>query len=135
MISVESHMPTCLPECITAQETTLFDITEETSMAGLSCSEISQLAWELLQPSLSQCLAIDYDGVAPLMARFANGTIGGVQIEVGECATSGLAAVLAARDDLLCWQKLGFNLDSVILLSGSEGAPDANICAELSSLG
>ena len=71
MISVESHMPTCLPECITAQETTLFDITEETSMAGLSCSEVSQLAWELLQPSFSHCLAIDDDGVAPLMARFA----------------------------------------------------------------
>jgi diaminopropionate ammonia-lyase len=104
-------------------------------MAGLSCGEVSQLAWELLQPSLRHCLAIDDAAVAPLMARFADGTIGGVPIEAGECATSGLAALLAAKQDPQCWQNLGFNSDSVILLIGSEGATDADIYAELTSLG
>ena len=93
------------------------------------------MAWELLQPSLSHCLAIDDTAVAPLMARFADGTIGGVKIEAGECSTSGLAALLAAKQDPQCWQNLGFNSDSVILLIGSEGATDADIYAELISLG
>jgi len=135
MISVESAMSACFLESIASQTPTLVDITEETLMAGLSCGEVSQLAWELLQPSLSHCLAIDDTAVAPLMASFADGTIGGVKIEAGECSTSGLAALLAAKQDPQCWQKLGFNADSVILLIGSEGATDANIYAELTSLG
>ena len=55
-------MSACFLESIAAQTPTLVDITEETLMAGLS-GEVSQLAWELLQPSLSHCLAID-DAVA-----------------------------------------------------------------------
>ncbi len=135
MISVESHLSACFLESIAAQTPTLVDITEETLMAGLSCGEVSQLAWELLQPSLRHCLAIDDAAVAPLMARFADGTIGGVQIEAGECATSGLAALLAAKHEPQCWRNLGFNSDSVILLIGSEGATDANIYAQLTSSG
>ena len=135
MISVESHMSACFLESIAAQTPTLVDITEETMMAGLSCGEVSVLAWELLQSSLSHCLAIDDAAVAPLMANFADGAIAGVPIEAGECATSGLAALLAAKQDPDCWQQLGFNADSVILLIGSEGATDADIYAELISVG
>ena len=135
MISVESHMSACFLESIAAQTPTLVDITEETVMAGLSCGEVSVLAWELLQSSLSHCLAIDDAAVAPLMANFADGAIAGVPIEAGECATSGLAALLAAKQDPDCWQQLGFNADSVILLIGSEGATDADIYAELISIG
>ena len=69
------------------------------------------------------------------MANFADGAIAGVPIEAGECATSGLAALLAAKHDPKCWQNLGFNADSVILLIGSEGATDADIYAQLTSLG
>ena len=135
MISVESHMSACFLESIAAQTPTLVDITEETVMAGLSCGEVSVLAWELLQSSLSHCLAIDDAAVAPLMANFADGAIAGVPIEAGECATSGLAALLAAKQDPDCWQQLGFNADSAILLIGSEGATDADIYAELISIG
>ena len=135
MISVESYMSACFLESIAAQTPTLVDITEETLMAGLSCGEVSQLAWELLQPSLSHCLAIDDAAVAPLMAGFADGAIGGVKIEAGECSTSGLAALLAAKQNPQCWQNLGLNADSVVLLIGSEGATDADIYAELTSLG
>ncbi len=135
MISVESHMSACFLASIAAQTPTLVDITEETLMAGLSCGEVSQLAWELLQPSLSHCLAIDDAAVAPLMARFADGTIGGLPIEAGECATSGLAALLAAKHNPQYWQNLGFDKDSVILLIGSEGATDVDIYNKLTSLG
>ena len=69
------------------------------------------------------------------MASFANGTIGGVKIEAGECSTSGLAALLAAKQNPQCWQNLGLNSDSVILLIGSEGATDADIYAKLTTSG
>jgi len=135
MISVESHMSACFLQSIAAQTPTLVDITEETLMAGLSCGEVSMLAWELLQPSLSHCLAIDDAAVAPLMAKFADGSVGGMPIEAGECATSGLAALLAAKQDPARWQELGLGPGSVILLIGTEGATDAEIYAKLTSEG
>lgn len=135
MISVESDMSACFLESIAAETPTLIDITEETLMAGLSCGEVSLLAWELLQPSLSHCLAIDDAAVAPLMAAFANGIIADAPIEAGECATSGLAALLAAKKDPLLWQEMDFNSESVVLLIGTEGATDADLYAELTAAG
>jgi diaminopropionate ammonia-lyase len=135
MISVESHMSACFLESIAAQTPTVVDITQETLMAGLSCGEVSALAWELLQPSLTHCLAIDDSAVAPLMAKFADGTIAGTPIEAGECATSGLAALLAAKKQPALWHQMGFDADSIILLIGTEGATDADIYKQLTTVG
>ena len=124
MISVESYMSACFLESVNAQTPQLVDIREETLMAGLSCGEISDLAWEILQPSLHHCLSITDDAIAPIMAEFADGTFGGGSIEAGECATAGVAALLAAKSDPALWQTLGFGPDSVVLLIGTEGATD-----------
>jgi diaminopropionate ammonia-lyase len=135
MISVESNMSACFFESISAQTPILVDINEETLMAGLSCGEVSTLAWELLQPSLKHCLAIDDKAVAPLMTKFADSSIAGIPIEAGECATSGLAALIAAKQDQALWQQLGFDADSVILLIGTEGATDGDIYQKLTTAG
>jgi diaminopropionate ammonia-lyase len=124
MISVESYMSACFLESVSAQTPQLVDIQEETLMAGLSCGEISDLAWEILQPSLHHCLSISDNAIAPLMAGFADGVFGGGSIEAGECATAGVTALLAAKNDPALWQTLGFGPGSVVLLIGTEGATD-----------
>jgi len=124
MISVESYMSACFLESIDAQTPQLVNIREETLMAGLSCGEISDLAWEILRPSLRHCLSITDHAIAPLMAGFADGAFGGGSIEAGECATAGVAALLAAKNDPALWQTLGFGSNSVVLLIGTEGATD-----------
>jgi diaminopropionate ammonia-lyase len=58
------------------------------------------------------------------MAGFANGSFGGGSIEAGECATAGVAALLAAKNDPAIWQALEFGPNSVVLLIGTEGATD-----------
>ena len=124
MIAVESFMSSCFLNSIEAQVPCLVDISEETLMAGLSCGEISDLAWQVLQPSLHHCLSITDDAIAALMAGFANGSFGGGSIEAGECATAGVAALLAAKNDPAIWQALEFGPSSVALLIGTEGATD-----------
>ena len=99
-------------------------------MAGLSCGEVSKLAWEILVPSLSHCISISDNGVAPLMGLLASG-IGGLTIEAGECSTAGLAALLAAKNDLDISTELDLNENSVVLLIGTEGATDPKIYKEL----
>ena len=121
MISVESHMSACMRDSLVAGTPTLVDITEETLMAGLSCGEVSTLAWDIMKPTVSHCVTIGDAAVAPLMRWFHRRT---PSIEAGECSTSGLAACLAAHADPAAWEQLGFGPDSIVLLLGTEGATD-----------
>ena len=130
MISVESDMSPCFQSSIEASKPVLVDIKEETLMAGLSCGEVSNLAWEILKTSLTHCISISDDGVAPLMGLLAQGT-SGPGIEAGECSTAGLAALLAATNDIEIATELGLNENSIILLIGTEGATDPEIYKEL----
>lgn len=128
LISVESRLSSCFYDSIAAGAPTLFDITEETLMAGLSCGEVSILAWELLHETLSHCMTIGDDAVAPLMRWFQQRDL---PIEAGECSTSGLAALLAAHANPDHWQALNFDAESVILLIGTEGATDRDLYNQL----
>lgn len=124
VISMESSMSACFSASIEAGEPTLLNITEETLMAGLSCGEISLVAWEILQPTLSHSMAISDDAVAPLMRWFHQRT---PSIEAGECATSGLAGLLQAHMDTVRWKEMGFDANSVVLLIGTEGGTDPEL--------
>ena len=97
--------------------------------------EVSDLAWEILKPTLAHCLAIGDDAVAPLMAGFTNSSFAPAPIEAGECATAGLAALLAAKKDPALWQELGFSSQSVVLLIGTEGATDPVLYQQLIAAG
>ena len=121
MITVESHMSSCMRDSLVAGTPTLVDITEETLMAGLSCGEVSDLAWDILKPTVSHCVTIGDEAVAPLMRWFHDRT---PSIEAGECSTSGLATLLKAQADPVAWKALDMTADSVVLLVGTEGATD-----------
>ena len=121
MISVESHMSACMRDSLVAGTPTLVDITKETLMAGLSCGEVSDLAWDILQPTVSHCVTIGDEAVAPLMRWFHRRS---PSIEAGECSTSGLAALLTMHAEKAAWEQLAMTADSVVLLIGTEGATD-----------
>ena len=122
LVTVESLFSACFLTSIARGEATLVDVEEETLMAGLSCGEPSSLAWSMLREVLSDCVAITDDAVVPLM-RYLHG----LGIEAGECATSGLAALLQlhahASPEFLA--QFGLDADSVVVLIGCEGATDA----------
>jgi len=124
VITVESDLSPCLQQSLAAGQRTRFDISAETLMAGLSCGEVSQLAWEILQPTVHHSVSIPDQAVGPLMRLLADGLSGSPPIEAGECATAGLSALLAARRDPALWPACGLGADSTVLLIGTEGATD-----------
>lgn len=126
LITVESLHSCCFLDSIKSGELAAVDIKEETVMAGLSCGEVSPIAWEVLKPCTKFCMSINDDSVRPLMRWFASKGIQG-----GECSTSGLAALLQARMDTAKWTKLGFNSESVVVLIGTEGATDVKFYDEV----
>lgn len=127
VIIVEPDLAACLLESAKTGKVTNVAIAEETLMAGLSCGEPSELAWEILVEEASDYLSIPEELVAPTMRLLANPTNGDKPIEAGESAIAGLAALIVARQDTELSQKLELDGQSRVLLIGSEGVTDEAI--------
>ena len=102
-------------------------ISEETIMAGLSCGEVSPLAWEVLWRCADHFVTVADEFVAPAMRCLASGELGGGNIEGGECSTAGLIALIAIATDQKLRGEFSLNQDSRVLLIGSEGATDPEL--------
>ena len=128
---VEPELAACLFESGKVGKTITISINEETLMAGLSCGEPSELAWEILSEEVSDFLAIPEALVAPSVRLLARPLAGDPEIEAGESAVAGLAALIAARQDADLSAKLGLDASSRVLLIGSEGVTDPEIFAKI----
>lgn len=127
VIIVEPELAACLFESAKTGKATSVTIEEETLMAGLSCGQPSELAWEILSDEASDYLTIPEPIVAPAVRLLARPQGDDTAIEAGESAIAGLAALIAARDDADLSAKLGLDADSRVLLIGSEGVTDPEI--------
>ncbi|MGR3913623.1 MAG: diaminopropionate ammonia-lyase [Gammaproteobacteria bacterium] len=128
MIVVEPELAACLFRSARHGRPVTVEITRETIMAGLSCGEVSLLAWPALAAAAHDFVTISDDLVAPLMrmlARHDGG--GGGGIEAGETGVAGLAACLAACAQPHCKAALGLDARSRVLTIGTEGATDRDL--------
>ena len=124
---MEPELAACLFESAKTGEATTVALGEETLMAGLSCGDPSPIAWEILSEEASDFLTIPESLVAPTVRLLANPLGDDPVIEAGESAIAGLAALIAARQDVQLSEKLGLNMHSRVLLIGSEGITDPAI--------
>ncbi|MGB7322726.1 MAG: diaminopropionate ammonia-lyase [Albidovulum sp.] len=127
VVIVEPELAACLFESAKAGRATNVAIAEETLMAGLSCGEPSEIAWEILAEEASDFLTIPESIVAPTVRLLARPLAGDSAVEAGESAIAGLAALIAARQDKGLSTKLGLDAGSRVLLIGSEGVTDPAI--------
>jgi diaminopropionate ammonia-lyase len=107
------------------------NITEESLMAGLSCGEVSSLAWTVVRQAVNDFAAMNDDLVAPSMRLLAQGGKGWPSIVAGESAVPGLAVMLAASEQPELRDAFDIGAASEILLLGTEGATDPEIYEEL----
>ncbi len=131
VVIVEPDRAACLFESARAGRPTAVTIREETIMAGLSCGEPSELAWEILREEAGDFLAIPDALVAPTVRLLARGVSGDPRIQAGESAVAGLAALIAARHSPDLSAALGLDAGSRVLLIGSEGVTDPEIFAAI----
>lgn len=127
VVIVEPELAACLFESAKTGNATSVEIAEETLMAGLSCGEPSELAWQILQEEASDFLTIPEALVAPAVRLLARPLEGDPAIEAGESAIAGLAALIAARDNSELSAAMGLDDQSRVLLIGSEGVTDPEI--------
>lgn len=128
IVIVESQMSDCVYQSIRAGKVEFVDITEETLMAGLSCGEVSRVAWPLLREGVRHVITIDDDGVVPMMRWLATPTTADrPALEAGECSASGLIALMAAVEHSALKAAIGLDECSSVLVFGTEGATDQEL--------
>jgi len=117
---VESDYSACVMQSFEDAAPSAVDIVKETVMAGLSCGEMSLLAWQILSGCCDQLVTLTDDDVAPVMKLFADAEMADIPIEAGECAVPGVIALMAnATAD-------NFKGARIVVL-GCEGATDADV--------
>ncbi|WP_243612026.1 diaminopropionate ammonia-lyase [Shimia aestuarii] len=131
VVVVEPELAACLIESARKGAATQVVIAEETIMAGLSCGEPSEMAWEVLREEATDFLTIPDSIVAPTVRLLARQETGDAKVEAGESAVAGLAALIAAQMDDTLWQALGLGANSRVLLIGSEGVTDPEIFRQI----
>ncbi|MGD8840826.1 MAG: diaminopropionate ammonia-lyase [Gammaproteobacteria bacterium] len=127
-VVVEPEQANCLQQSARRGEPVTVEGDLETLMAGLSCGEVSLLAWEILKPGADDFMTVSEDAVGACMRLLARGEHA---IEAGESAVAGLAAAIAAREDPEMSARLGLGADSSIFVIGTEGATDPEVYREL----
>lgn len=123
-IVVESDKADCIRNSLQNNTITAVHIQDETLMAGLSCGEISQLAWPVLRQATTAAITLPDDQIALAMQCFANGEASGFSIEAGECAVPGVIALAGIMKNKSLKQQCGLNHDSRVQVFGCEGATD-----------
>lgn len=128
IIMVESDRSDCVYQSLKRDEIHLVNIVEETVMAGLSCGEVSLLAWPLIQKGASHVVTIPDTGVGTMVRWLANPSDGERPSVIGgECSASGLIALLAIQQDSALAHGMSIDSDARILVIGTEGNTDAGL--------
>jgi len=99
----------------------------ETVMAGLSCGEVSDLAWEILKGGADAAIAIDDAFALDGMRALADPAGGDPPVVGGECSGGAVGALLALAQRPELMAMLGLDRSSRVLLIGTEGATDPEI--------
>ncbi len=127
-IVVEPESADCLFQSAVNNCATEVTITRETIMAGLSCGEVSEIAWEVLALATDDFITITDELIAPLMRLLAHHGIEG-----GESGVAGLAGCLAVCENPKLRSDLDLTEQSRVLVFGTEGATDREIYQKLIS--
>ena len=96
----------------------------ETIMGGLSCGEISSLAWKILRPGIDAFMTVDDSRVGPWMRRLAEGRDNESPIVAGESGVTGLIGLEAVSADEMLRKHLKLDHRSQVMIFSTEGATD-----------
>ena len=130
-IIVEPRDADCVFKSIQNNKPTRVEIIKETIMGGMSCGDVSTVAWEILKNSAKYCLTISDDAIPTAVALLAEKRLSDEKIIAGECAVPGVIALISAFKNKKYYKKLNFNSESKVLLFGCEGLTDIDMYNKL----
>ena len=134
-IIIEPENADCVFQSIKNNKPTTVDIKKETVMGGMSCGDVSSIAWEILKNSANYCLTIPDEAISTAVALLAEKRLSDKKIIGGECAVPGVIALIGSFNNKEYLDKLELNEQSNVLLFGCEGLTDNAMYQKLLSDG
>ena len=134
-IIIEPENADCVFQSIKKNTPTTVDIKKETVMGGMSCGDISSIAWEILKNSANYCLTIPDEAISTVVALLAESRLSDEKVIGGECAVPGVIALIGTFKNKEYLDKLKLNAESNVLLFGCEGLTDNAMYQKLLSDG
>ena len=131
MIVIEPDSAACVMESIKFGKIEKINITRESIMGGMSCSEPSIVPWKILKSSVNSCISLPDDDIGKAMKLFANASFGEDKIVAGENSVPGVISLIASCNDQDVKIKLSLDSSSNVLLIGCEGDTDQEIYKKL----
>ena len=130
-IIVEPENANCVFKSIENNKPTTVNIIKETIMGGMSCGDVSTVAWEILKNSVNYSLTISDDAISTVVALLAKARLSDEKIIAGECAVPGIIALIGLFKNKDYLNKLELNSNSRVLLFGCEGLTDNEMYQKL----
>jgi len=130
-IIVEPENANCVFKSVENNKPTSINIIKETIMGGMSCGDVSTVAWEILKNSTNNCLTITDDAISTTVALLSEAKLSDERIVAGECAVPGIIALIGLSKNKEYLNKLSLNSNSKILLFGCEGLTDEEMYKKL----
>lgn len=126
-IVFEPTRAACVAASLAAGRRTTLTGNIDSVMAGLSCGEVSELAWDVLAAGADGAVVIDDQLALQGMRILADPFGDDPPIVGGECSGGAIGALMTLAQNRELAARLGMNEDSRILLIGTEGATDPSI--------
>ena len=123
-VTVEPEDAECVLQSIKNKKPTSINIQKESIMGGMSCGDVSSLAWEILKHSANYSMSISDLAIAPTVALLKQKEFSNKEIVAGECGVPGIISLISANKDKNICEELKLNSQSNILLIGCEGLTD-----------
>ena len=123
-ITVEPKDAECVLQSIKNKKPTSINIQKESIMGGMSCGDVSSLAWEILRHSTNCSISISDEAIATTIALLKQKEFSNEEIIAGECGVPGVISLISAIKDKNICEKLKLNSQSNVLLIGCEGLTD-----------
>ena len=123
-VTVEPKDAECVLQSIKNEKPTSINIQKESIMGGMSCGDVSSLAWEILKHSTNYSISISDEAVATTVALLKQKEFSNDEIIAGECGVPGVISLISAIKDKNICEKLKLNSQSNVLLIGCEGLTD-----------
>lgn len=127
---VEPDRAACLLASARAGRPTAWPGPLDTIMAGLSCGEVSGLAWEILSQAANCFIAVPDAAAVAAMQALASGEWG-TRVVSGESGAAGAAGLEAIAHDPELRAAMALDASSRVLLISTEGDTDPDLYREL----
>ena len=130
-VVLEPSNAACVAASLVAGRRVALEGSVDSVMAGLSCGEVSSLAWEILADGADGAITINDELALEGMRRLADPVGSDPAIVAGECSGAAAGALMALADRPELRALIGLDARSRVLLLGTEGATDPAIYADV----